>query len=200
MLFLYRCIFDGLFLGVYIGLIKLDRVMVYKKIYALLAFVLILYSTVYSVSAAAEKLLLGRDSDLMVDKDTAVIDINEPEYPIYRRIHSSDMLRSFDFERDGLPNMLEFHVVNNYNVGLRLYENSGDYRSPNNDRFGVCGGRVYNVYEHTGDYKRDSIGSPGNVISFLGMNNSAEYGATTNYAFLNDGNNATLLSFRFLVD
>ena len=99
----------------------------------------------------------------------------------YRRIDMSNKLRSFDFTGK-LPVVLEFNVVNK---SQSLYENSGDYRNPNNqtDLFGDCGGRIYNVDELTGDYKRDSLG---NVISFLGINERSQYGKTTNYAFYLD--------------
>ena len=115
--------------------------------------------------------------------------------PIYRHMHFGNRLRSTDDEFEDGPVILEFHEMNDMYVGYRLYENSGDYRNPFNqsDRFGICGGRVYNKDEQTGDYKRDSIGSPGNVISFLGMNNNAQFGEATNYslyldtAFINRG-------------
>jgi hypothetical protein len=45
---------------------------------------------------------------------------------------------------------------------------------------------MYNVDERTGDYKRDSIGSPGHVLSFLGVNSSTQFGEQTNYAFYVD--------------
>ena len=102
------------------------------------------------------------------------------ESPGYRRIDLSK-LRSFDFTGK-LPVVLEFNVVNKQHS---LYENSGDYMNPDNqsDMFGNCGGRIYNIDELTGDYKRDTLG---NVISFLGINERPQYGKTTNYAFYLD--------------
>lgn len=124
--------------------------------------------------------------------------------PAYRRIDLSNQLRSVDLSTV-LPTALEFHVLNHGSSGFRLYENSGDYGNPNNqsDRFGSCGGRVYNKDEKTGDYKRDSLG---NVLSFLGINISAQYGETTNYAiyldtaYINRGTGWIKPQYMFVVD
>lgn len=106
------------------------------------------------------------------------------EKPTYRRIDLNNQLRHYDFS-GALPAVMEFHVMNHENSGYRLYENSGDYKNPDNqtDRYGSCGGRVYNKNGVTGDYKRDTLG---NVISFLGINELAQFGKTTNYAFYLD--------------
>ena len=101
-----------------------------------------------------------------------VDDPNDFDNILYRRLN---------FGNGDKPGILEFNPLGMY--GFRLYENSGDYLNADNqsDRFGSCGGRVYNKYEN-GEYKRDSIG---NVISFLGMNIDAQY-PTTNYSFYVD--------------
>ncbi len=140
--------------------------MVYKRNCMLLAFALMLFSIVAYAND-------GKSSSFSGQSD----------HPTYRRI-DFNQLRNFDFS-GSLPIALEFHLLNQDKSGYRLYENSGDYRNPNNqsDRFGDCGGRVYNKYEQTGDYKRDTLG---NVLSFLGINASEQYGKTTNYAICLD--------------
>ena len=154
--------------------------MVYKKSFILFVFVIILFPAAFCANAGS----MGQ-SYLNVDEDTTVVDKHESEYPAYLRIDFGSQLRSADIESGIQPGTFEFHVLNREKVGWRLYENSGDYRNPHNqsDMFGACGGRVYNKYGNTGDYKRDTIG---NVLSFLGMNSSAQYGETTNYAFYVD--------------
>jgi len=79
------------------------------------------------------------------------------------------------------PRTLEF--VRWINPAQKLYENSGDYLNPDNqsDVFGDGGGRMYNKYEN-GEYKRDSLG---NILSFLGINNSIQF-ESTNCAFYVD--------------
>ena len=140
--------------------------MVYIKNFILLA--LVLLPVVCSANDGISGTLSGQSKNL----------------PEYRRMEFSNMLRSSDFS-GSLPITLEFHVINYQTAGWRLYENSGDYKNPNNqfDRFGSCGGRVYNTDEITGDYKRDSLG---NVLSFLGINMNTQYGKNTNYAFYLD--------------
>ncbi|MDR2917180.1 MAG: hypothetical protein LBV74_20490 [Tannerella sp.] len=140
--------------------------MVYKKGFILLVFALMFFPVVVYTNDGKGSLFSGQSDN-----------------PTYRRL-GFNQLRSFDFS-SSLPVVLEFHLLNQDKSGFRLYENSGDYRNPNNqsDRYGDCGGRVYNKDERTGDYKRDSLG---NVLSFLGMNSSAQYGKTTNYAFYLD--------------
>ena len=167
--------------------------MVYKMFFNLFASSVMLFSSAFFVNAKDDMTSNEKPLVLIDDRGTFVADedidvIEESNYPVYRRIDLSNQLRSFGFGSVDLPTILEFHVMNSGVIGRRLYENSGDYRNPDNqsDRFGDCGGRYYNKDEKTGDYKRDSIGSPGNVISFLGINNNAQYGATTNYAFYLD--------------
>ena len=159
--------------------------MVYRKIFILLASTVMLFTVAFYANAESGALKQTVVSD--VNEDTTVVE--KYEYPVYRRIDLSNQIRSSG-ESGFLPNTFEFHVVNNemFGLGRRLYENSGDYRNPYNqsDMYGDCGGRVYNKDERTGDYKRDTIGSPGNVISFLGINNNAQYGETTNYAIYLD--------------
>ena len=167
--------------------------MVYKMFFSLLASFLMLFSSAFFVNAENCIVLLEQHIVSITENDSIIPDGDKTvedryDYPVYRRIDLRNQLRIFDSGRSDLPATLEFHVINGEVIGRRLYENSGDYRNPDNqsDRNGVCGGRNYNKDERTGDYKRDSIGSPGNVISFLGINNNAQYGATTNYAFYLD--------------
>ena len=148
--------------------------MVYRMIFNLVAFVILAFTAVY-----------GANAESSVEDSTKVV---QNDYPIYRRIHMGNQLRSLDAENGDQPTILEFHVINDALKGHRLYENAGDYRNPFNqsDLYGTCGGRIYNTDNKTGDYKRDSIGSPGHVISFLGINNYAQFGETTNYAIYLD--------------
>ena len=158
--------------------------MVYRKVFYLLVPTVALFTVSFYTNAVGAIFSLEQSVKLNVDEDITIVE----EYPVYRRIDFGNQLRNFDFENGVLPNTLEFHLINNEILGNRLYENSGDYKNPHNqsDRYGDCGGRTYNKDERTGDYKRDSIGLPGNVISFLGINNNAQYGETTNYAFYLD--------------
>ena len=163
--------------------------MVYKMFFSLLASSVMLFSSAFFMNAENEMTsnVSNDEGDTFVtDEETAVAEVND--YPVYRRIESGIQLRSLDADHGDLPDIFEFHIINHERVGQRLYENSGDYRNPLNqsDSKGACGGRVFNKDERTGDYKRDSIGSPGNVISFLGINNNASYGQTTNYAIYLD--------------
>ena len=165
--------------------------MVYKKNFALLVFTL-----TFSLSTFCAN---GRSHD---NKNTILTDKND--HPVYRRIDLNNQLRSVDLGSI-LPAVLEFHVLNDATSGFRLYENSGDYRNPDNqsDRFGSCGGRIYNKDERTGDYKRDSLG---NVLSFLGINMSSQYGKATNYgiyldtAYINRGTGWIKPQYMFVVD
>ena len=119
-------------------------------------------------------------------RDLSTFQLVKDEDPIYRRFHVNEPSRNFGDEMNGkdTPDTLEFHILNKDQIGWRLYENSGNYFNADmSDRFGASGGRVYNIDPKTGDFKRDSIG---HVLSFLGMNNSAQYAATTNYSFFVD--------------
>ena len=167
--------------------------MVYKMFFSLFASSVMLFSSAFFVNAKDDMTSNEKPLVLIDDRGTVVTDedtdvIAEYNYPVYRRINSGSKLRSLGQGSVDLPDIFEFHIINEEQVGRRLYENSGDYRNPNNqsDRLGLCGGRGYNKDAQTGDYKRDSIGSPGNVISFLGINNNASFGATTNYAIYLD--------------
>ena len=105
--------------------------------------------------------------------------------PIYRRFHVNEPSGNFYPEMKDQPDTLEFHVLNDGGAGFRLYENSGNYYNADmSDRFGASGGRVYNrENDGYGDFFRDSLG---NVISFLGINHSTQYGHATNYAIYVD--------------
>jgi hypothetical protein len=86
-----------------------------------------------------------------------------------------------NIDYDDTPRTLEF--VRWTNTDQKLYENSGDYLSlDQSDIQGDGGGRMYNK-DRNGEYKRDSLG---NIISFLGVNNSVQYEESTNYAFYVD--------------
>ena len=167
--------------------------MVYRKFFYLFVFLMLMFSIVFFANAESELALSKQpiatiaDGDTLVAREVAGI-VDVYDYPVYRRIDLGNQLRSFDSESGDVPDIFEFHVLNDELIGRRLYENSGDYGNPLNqsDIFGDSGGRVFNKDRNTGDYKRDSLGSPGNVISFLGINNSAQYGKTTNYAFYLD--------------
>lgn len=151
--------------------------MVYRKNFELLLFALILFPVTICANNRQESVLSGQPAILNTNEDTVFAGRYDSAY---RRIDLSNQLRSFDV----LPAVLEFHILNDGMLGYRLYENSGDYRNPDNqsDRYGNCGGRVYNKDERTGDYKRDSLG---NVLSFLGINRNTQY-RETNYAFYLD--------------
>lgn len=110
--------------------------------------------------------------------------------PIYRRFHVNEPKQDFYPELGDMPDTLEFHLLNDGVVGGRLYENYGAYQPgvdvepvPWNERIDpYTGGRVYNLDKNY-MFKRDSLT---NVLSYLGINNDAQYGATTNYAFYMD--------------
>lgn len=129
---------------------------------------------------------------------------NKKDTPTYLRLDLRNQLRSVDLSNT-LPAVLEFHVLNHGIAGLRLYENSGDYGNPTNqsDKYGSCGGRIYNKDSQTGDYKRDSIG---NILSFLGINNNMQYGQTTHYgiyldtAYIDRGTGWIKPQYMFVVD
>ena len=106
--------------------------------------------------------------------DIEAVDNPYIDDPIYRRL---------DFGEGDNPYTLEIKFSGSY-YNYSLYENSGDYLNANNqsDRYGSSGGRVYNK-DGNGEYIRDSLG---NVLSFLGVNNIMQYGASTNYAFYVD--------------
>ena len=94
-------------------------------------------------------------------------------------------LRSSDDEYSDFPGVFEFYELN---TGCVLFENSGNYKryDPMSVDETICGGRNYNIDARTGDFKRDSIGSPGHVLSFLGINNYAQCSEITNYAIYVD--------------
>ena len=97
--------------------------------------------------------------------------------PIYYRIG----WYGDDKDYTDTPRTLEF--VRTTNSAQKLYENSGDYLSlDQSDIRGDGGGRMYNK-DVNGEYKRDSLG---NILSFLGVNNSFLNGESTNYAFYVD--------------
>ena len=160
--------------------------MVYRKIFRLFAYSVIMILQVFY--ATAERSIASSEQPYVSIMEDDTLITSGYDYPVYRRIDFGNQIRSFDFGGSELLDILEFHILNDEVTGRRLYENSGDYRNPHNqsDILGNSGGRAYNKDIRTGDYKRDSIGSPGNVISFLGINNSAQYGKTTNYAFYLD--------------
>ena len=90
------------------------------------------------------------------------------ENPIYRRL---------DFGKGDIPYTLEFYNI--INSVEKFYENSGNYLNKNE----IGGGGSLENLEYNGDYKRDSLG---NVLSFLGYNNSMQFGSSTNYSFYVD--------------
>ena len=111
----------------------------------------------------------------------AVIDKRTLDIPVYRQVD----LRSADGGFSDFPCIFEFvEVITRYT----LFENSGNYRS--SDPMSIdetdCSGRIYNIDDKTGDFKRDSIGSPGHVLSFLGINNNYQCSGITNYAIYVD--------------
>ena len=173
-----------------------------RKIFTILMSVIILCMGVSY--ANAERGILSLENSSLLEENKKIEDDNS----VYRRIVLNSPLRSGDPENLDLPNTVEFHVMNNKILGYRLYENSGDYGNPNNqsDLYGICGGRFYNLDEKTGDYYRDSIGTPGNVISYLGINLNAQYGETTNYAiyldtaFINRGTGWIKAQYMIAVD
>jgi|GEM_PF-2354057 len=122
------------------------------------------------------------------------------EDPIYRRFHVNEPNEDFRVDMKDKPDTLVFHVLNQGDKGLRLYENSGSYKTEGGDRFGPEGGRVYNYIN--GDYMRDTLG---HVISFLGVNVSTQY-PTTNYsiyvdtAFINRGTGIIKPQYMLVVD
>ena len=160
--------------------------MVYRKKFILSLSAVIMFIAAFFANAGTE--IQSPEQPIVFDTEKDTIVVDEFEYPVYRRIDLGNQLRSLGQGSVDLPDIFEFHLINEELVGRRLYENSGDYRNPNNqsDLKGLCGGRGYNKDSQTGDYKRDSIGAPGNVISFLGINNNAQFGATTNYAIYLD--------------
>jgi hypothetical protein len=115
--------------------------------------------------------------------------LSQDNDPIYRRLHVNEPTGPFRPEIGDNPDTLEFHILNEDKGGLRLYENTGHYKSDDEpiqmtDRkklLGPCGGRVYNL-DANGYYKRDTLG---NVISFLGINKEIEY-PDENYAIYVD--------------
>lgn len=155
--------------------------MVYSKRYLLCMFVCMSFPATSYANDRLSDTWTGQAA--LSPEETAPADASLTE-PVYRRIDLDNQLRNAG-SNGNLPTVLEFHVLNNEKSGYRLYENSGDYRNPNNqaDRYGSCGGRVHNKDSKTGDYKRDTLG---NIISFLGINEQAQFGATTNYAFYLD--------------
>jgi len=125
-----------------------------------------------------------------ISENVSAFQLEIDEDPIYRRFHMNEP-DPWNRHLEDMPDTLEFHLVNQAEGGLRLYENSGNYldppalQDPNTiyGRYGACGGRVYNRDDNGKDYFRDTLG---NVISFLGQNNSYQYGQFTNYAIFVD--------------
>lgn len=138
--------------------------------------------------------------------NTSAFQLERDDDPIYRRFHVNEPSGNFGGPLNGtdIPDTLEFHLLNQDLVGYRLYENAGNYTDADqSDRFGTDGGRIYNRYNNgAGDYYRDTIN---NVISFLGMNNSAQY-KSTNYsifvdtAFINRGTGWIKPQYMLVVD
>lgn len=118
-------------------------------------------------------------------KAVSTFQLERDSDPIYRRFHGNEPSGNFYPERGDYPDTLEFHVLNDGELGYRLYENSGNYKDEDQaDRFGLSGGRVYNrENDGNGDYYRDSLN---HVISFLGINRNTQYGKNTNYAIYVD--------------
>ena len=119
--------------------------------------------------------------DAFVNSNISAFQLVRDEDPIYRRFRNNEP--DPWYPRTDKPDTLEFHFMNQGEGGVRLYENSGNYLSPDqNDYYGEDGGRPFN---------RDGVGKPyykdtlDNVISFLGDNNSYSY-KNTNYAFFVD--------------
>jgi hypothetical protein len=128
--------------------------------------------------------------------------------PVYRRFHVNEPNEKFGDELYGtdIPDTLEFHILNKEKVGWRLYENSGNYTDPielQGNRYGAYGGRVYNrSNDGEGDYYRDTLA---NVISFLGMHNSAEtpkpnYSIFVDTAYINRGTGWIKPQYLLVVD
>ena len=129
-----------------------------------------------------------------VGSNISAFQLERDEDPIYRRFHKNEPFEIFGGDKydTDLPDTLEFHLLNQGEVGLKLFENSGNYLDnpiDMSDLYGRDGGRIYNRYDDgRGDFITDSLG---NVISFLGQNNSAQFGYPnknpgTNYAFFLD--------------
>ena len=111
--------------------------------------------------------------------------LERDEDPIYRRFHVNEPDGNFYPEDKDKPDILEFHLLNDGEEGYKLFENSGNYLADdmvNGSPSDVDGGRIYNRYNQgTGDYFRDTITTTnplGNVLSFLGANNSVQFPKT----------------------
>ncbi|MDR2913726.1 MAG: DUF6383 domain-containing protein [Tannerella sp.] len=130
--------------------------------------------------------------------NASTFQLERDDDPIYRRFHVNEPAGNFGDELNGtdIPDTLEFHHINKDKDGWRLYENSGNYTDAEQSNLqGADGGRVYNRYnDGAGDYYRDTLiqsDGLGNVISYLGMNNSYQYGPNyktpgTNYSIFVD--------------
>jgi hypothetical protein len=132
-------------------------------------------------SVRGESVMAVSTYQLSVDKD-----------PIYRKLFDKDgpsgELEPLNPKAKYAPDTLEFHIMNQLNKGMRLYENTGHYTAhkaepivEDADRRGPCGGRIFNI-DGNGMYKRDTLG---HVISFLGLNPQIQY-PEENYAFYVD--------------
>lgn len=113
--------------------------------------------------------------------------LEKDDDPIYRRFHVNEPDGSFKRNLPAKtpidrPDTLVFHKMNQGDdAGYRLYENSGDYKLEDGDKYGPSGGRYYNVVN--GEYMQDTLN---HVISFLGINEKAQFGKYTNYSFYVD--------------
>ena len=124
--------------------------------------------------------------DVSVGQNISTFQLERDEDPIYRRFHKNEPNEKFggDLWNTDQPDSLEFHLLNDAEAGYKLFENVGNYLDEGTfngvswsgaqaNRFDSDGGRQYNRRnDGNGDYYRDTLG---NVISFLGMNNSVEY-------------------------
>ena len=145
--------------------------------------------------------------------DISAFQLERDEDPIYRRFHVNEPDHNFYPEMGDKPDTLEFHLLNSGERGYKLFENSGNYLG--NDpytNFGkddADGGRIYNRdKDGQGEYLRDSItifDPLGNVISFLGANNSVEYPNTNraiyvDTAYINRGTGWIKPQYMLVVD
>jgi hypothetical protein len=115
-----------------------------------------------TVADNSTKLKFAVRGDIAVAPSTFTLERDED--PLYRRFNVNDNFPNKTYKDD--PLVLEFHRLNNSNY--RLFENSGG-----DTRTG--GGYEYNLNKQ-GKLQEDSLG---NIISFLGIKNIAQFPSVT---------------------
>jgi len=156
-----------------------------RKVFILPVYGILLFWVFFHTDAVIYESPSDQYPDLKVKRDTVIKDKNKIDNPVYRLMDFGHQLRSSEEEYSDFPGVYEFYEINTRNA---LYENSGNYKrvDPMSINEMDCSGRYYNIDDRTGDFKRDSIGSPGHVLSFLGINNGYQCGEITNYAIYVD--------------